>query len=49
MKMGYMGIDLEDEVLRVYPDFPRRQAPRVPEHYLPPLSAGLQSILEKHS
>ncbi len=49
MKMGYMGIDLEDEVLRVYPDFPRRQAPRVPEHYLPPLSASLQGILEQHS
>lgn len=48
-KMGHMGIDLEDELLRVYPDFPRRQAPRVAEYYLPPLSADLQRILEEHA
>jgi hypothetical protein len=45
-KMGQMGIDLEDEVLRVYPEFPRRVAPRSPEQYLPPLSPALAQLLE---
>ncbi len=48
-KMGQMGIDLEDEVLRVYPDFPRREVPRAPEHYLPPLSRSVQALLEEQT
>jgi polysaccharide pyruvyl transferase WcaK-like protein len=46
LKMGQMGIDLEDEVLRVYPDFPRRDVPRVPEHYLPALSRTTLALME---
>jgi polysaccharide pyruvyl transferase WcaK-like protein len=46
LKMGQMGIDLEDEVLRVYPEFPRRNVPRSPEHYLPPLSRGSLALME---
>ncbi len=46
LKMGQMGIDLEDEVLRVYPAFPRRNVPRSPEHYLPPLSRGSLALME---
>jgi polysaccharide pyruvyl transferase WcaK-like protein len=48
-KMGQMGIDLEDELLRVYPDFPRRDVPRAPEHYLPPLSPALSALIEEHA
>jgi hypothetical protein len=48
-KMGQMGIDLEDEVMRVYPEFPRRNVPRSVERYLPPLSRELSKLLEAHS
>jgi polysaccharide pyruvyl transferase WcaK-like protein len=44
--MGQMGIDLEDEVCRVFPDFPRRDVPRSWEHYLPKLSPALGRLLE---
>jgi len=48
-KMGQMGIEFEAELLRVYPNFPRREVPRTPEHYLPPLSPELQSLMEAHT
>jgi polysaccharide pyruvyl transferase WcaK-like protein len=43
--MGEMGIAFEDEVLRRYPDLPRRDVPRTWEHYLPPLSPALEALL----
>jgi polysaccharide pyruvyl transferase WcaK-like protein len=43
--MGQMGIDLEDEVCRVYPDFPRRDVPRSWEYYLPKLPPSLERLL----
>jgi polysaccharide pyruvyl transferase WcaK-like protein len=48
-KMGQMGIDLEDEVLRVYPELPRRRVTRSVENYLPPLSAELSRLIEAHA
>jgi polysaccharide pyruvyl transferase WcaK-like protein len=48
-KMGQMGIEFEAELLRVYPDFPRRPAPRTPEHYLPSLSPELMALMEAHA
>lgn len=48
-KMGQMGIDLEDELLRVYPEFPRRDVRRTPLNYLPPLSRSLSALLEECS
>jgi hypothetical protein len=44
--MGRMGIDLEDELLRVYPEFPRRPVERIWQNYLPPLSPALQRLVE---
>ena len=48
-KMGQMGIEFEAELLRVYPGFPRREVPRTPEHYLPPLSPELQRLMEAYA
>jgi polysaccharide pyruvyl transferase WcaK-like protein len=48
-KMAQMGMDLEDEVLRVYPEFPARGVPRTVEHYLPPLCADLERLMESHA
>jgi hypothetical protein len=47
--LAQMGMDFEDELLRVYPDFPRREAARSVENYLPPLSPNLQKLLEQHT
>lgn len=47
--MAQMGMDFEDELLRVYPDFPRRQVPRTVENYLPSLSPRLHQLLESHA
>lgn len=47
--MGQMGIDFMDEVVRVYPEFPRRELPRTWEHHLPPLPAAVQRLLERHA
>ena len=49
MMMGQMGIDFEDEVLKVYPDFPKRDVERTWENYLPALSPTLQGLMEKYS
>jgi polysaccharide pyruvyl transferase WcaK-like protein len=48
-RMGQMGIDFVDEVQRVYPELPRRDVPRDPLRYLPPLSPELQRLLEAYS
>ncbi|HXX20491.1 MAG TPA: polysaccharide pyruvyl transferase family protein [Candidatus Acidoferrum sp.] len=47
--MARMGIYLEENVARQYPDFPIRKGVLSWEEYLPRLSANLQGLLEKHS
>jgi polysaccharide pyruvyl transferase WcaK-like protein len=47
--LAQMGMDFEDELLRVYPSYPRRQVPRTMENYLPPLSPQLTRLLENHT
>lgn len=47
--MGEMGIELVDEILRVYPDFPAKNLPRSWEHYLPPLPKDVALLLEKYA
>lgn len=47
--MGQMGIDFMDEVVRVYPEFPRKQLPRTWDAHLPPLSPELNRLLELHA
>jgi len=47
--LAQMGMDFEDELLSVYPEFPRRDVPRSLEHYLPPLSAQLSQLLEHYT
>jgi polysaccharide pyruvyl transferase WcaK-like protein len=46
--MGQMGVDFMDEVVRVYPEFPRRELPRTWEAHLPPLPPAVTRILERH-
>jgi polysaccharide pyruvyl transferase WcaK-like protein len=45
--MGQMGIDFADEVVRVYPDFPRPDLPRTWEANLPSLPSAVRAILEE--
>ncbi len=45
--MGQMGVDFADEVVRVYPDFPRPALPRTWEANLPSLPGAVRAILEK--
>jgi polysaccharide pyruvyl transferase WcaK-like protein len=47
--LGQMGIEFEAELLRVYPNFPRRNVPRTPEHYLPRLAPELVALMEDHT
>jgi polysaccharide pyruvyl transferase WcaK-like protein len=47
--MGQMGMDFEQEVLRVYPSFPARDVPRSVEHFLPPLSSDLQRLMGEYA
>jgi len=47
--MGQMGIDFVDEVMRVYPDFPRPDLPRTWSSHLPPLPGAVRAIMEKHA
>jgi polysaccharide pyruvyl transferase WcaK-like protein len=47
--LAQMGMDFEDELLRVYPSYPRRQVPRTMENYLPALSPQLKQLLENHT
>jgi polysaccharide pyruvyl transferase WcaK-like protein len=44
--MGQMGIDLSDEVKRVYPDFPMPERPRTWDAHLPSLGTDVRRILE---
>ena len=47
--MARMGVYLEENVARQYPDFPIRKGVLSWEEYLPPLSAELRGLLEKHA
>ena len=47
--MARMGNYLEEHVARQYPEFPIRRGILGWEEYLPPLSAELRGLLEKHS
>jgi polysaccharide pyruvyl transferase WcaK-like protein len=46
--MGQMGIDFVDEVMRVYPAFPKPDLPRTWDAHLPSLPGALRSIMERH-
>lgn len=46
--MAQMGVYLEEEVVRTYPDFPIRQGVLSWEDYLPPLGPCLRRLVEKH-
>jgi len=48
-RMGEMGMDLVDELQRVYPEFPLRERPRTYEHFIPSLSPGLQRLMGEHA
>lgn len=47
--MARMGMYFEEQVARQFPEFPICSGHRSWEEYLPPLSAGLNDILERHS
>jgi polysaccharide pyruvyl transferase WcaK-like protein len=47
--MGQMGMDLQDELQRVYPQFPVRKVPRSFEHFIPPLSSELQRLMGEYA
>jgi len=46
--MARMGVYLETNVARRYPEFPRRSGLHSWEEYLPPLSPGLCKLLENY-
>lgn len=47
--MAKMGMTFEDELSRIYPDFPVSGRPRTTENYLPSLSPELSRLLERVS
>jgi hypothetical protein len=47
--MARMGVYLEEELQRRYPDFPTRKGQWGWEDYLPPLDAGLQRLMGMYS
>jgi hypothetical protein len=47
--MARMGIYLEEQVARRYPEFPVRRGVLGWEQYLPPLSPLLNELLEAHN
>ncbi|MEC8024621.1 MAG: polysaccharide pyruvyl transferase family protein [Myxococcota bacterium] len=47
--MGNMGIDFMDEVVKTYPEFPRKDLPRTWEAHLPPLPKVVSDILESYA
>jgi polysaccharide pyruvyl transferase WcaK-like protein len=47
--MGQMGIDFVDEVMRVYPNFPKPDLPRTWQAHLPVLPAQVRSVLERYA
>src|SRR6202522_1558996 len=47
--MARMGVYFEEEVQKRYPEFPTRKGEWSWEDYLPPMSAGLHSLVEAYS
>src|SRR5580698_2311629 len=47
--MARMGVYFEEEVQRRYPEFPTRQGEWSWEDYLPPMNAGLKSLVEAYN
>lgn len=47
--MARMGVYLEEEVQRRYPDFPTRRGEASWEDYLPPLSNNLEKLVEQYA
>jgi len=47
--MGQMGIDFADEVMRVYPAFPKRDLPRTWHAHLPSFSSALTAVMERYA
>jgi polysaccharide pyruvyl transferase WcaK-like protein len=47
--MGQMGMDFVDEVMRVYPSFPKRDLPRTWQAHLPSLPAAILPIMERYA
>src|ERR1700733_11383061 len=47
--MARMGVYFEEEVRKRYPEFPTRKGEWGWEDYLPPMSAGLHSLVEAYS
>jgi polysaccharide pyruvyl transferase WcaK-like protein len=47
--MGQMGVDFMDEIVRVYPEFPRKELPRTPWAHLPPLPPAVESVMQRYS
>ena len=46
--MSRMGVYFEEEVQRRYPEFPTRSGEWSWEDYLPPMSSGLRSLVERY-
>ncbi|HWB77190.1 MAG TPA: hypothetical protein VG755_19625 [Nannocystaceae bacterium] len=46
--MGGMGIDFMDEVVRLYPEFPRRDLPRTWQAHLPAMEPALLKLLDRY-
>jgi len=47
--MAQMGVFLEEEVQRRYPEFPTRTGEWSWEDYLPPMNASLQQLVSAYS
>ncbi len=47
--MGQMGIDFMDELVRVYPEFPRKELPLTWDAHLPELGQDIAKIMEAHA
>lgn len=47
--MARMGVYFEEEVRKRYPEFPTRTGEWSWEDYLPPMSPGLQGLIEGYS
>jgi hypothetical protein len=44
-----MGMEFQDELQRVYPEFPVRDVPRTFEHFIPRLSPELQCLMGEYA
>ena len=46
--MAKMGVYFEEQLLQVYPDFPRPGGVKTWEDYLPPMSPALRKLMESY-